>query len=141
MNALNSENNAIPPTKISLDLARERIKLWLKHMLSIKYFKKHPDQIPRALYIPIGDLKQFLIDYPENITGARIYFGLAQLVGSDGEEKQVIEVKGMMVPVLKGSQKDEIYNPASEEETYIYDFTTPCPRYCDTDSELYVEIP
>ncbi len=141
MNALNSKNNVSPPTKIPLALARERVKLWLKHMLSIKYFKKHPDQIPRALYIPIDDLKQFLIDYPENTAGARIYFGLEQLVGPGAEGKQPIEVKGMMVPVLKGSQKDEIYNPASEEETYIYDFTTPCPRYCDTDSELYVVIP
>lgn len=141
MNPLTPSGYTNPPTRISLELARSRVKRWLKHMLKIKHFKKHPDQIPRALFIPIDDIKQFLQDYPENVAGARIYFGLEKLVGTGITAKDPVELKGMMVPVLKGSHKDRIFSNTGEPETEIYDFTTPCPRYCDTDSELYVEVP
>ncbi|WP_316822065.1 hypothetical protein [Pedobacter gandavensis] len=148
INSNRSEKNSM---KISLAEAKKRISRWLKVLSGIPEFKEKPNEIPRALFIPLSDIKELLADYEKaksakELVGIRVYFGLKELMGAK-EEPVGYELDGMLVPVLYESKEkphvDGIFqnrNTADPEKTNIYDFTAPCPRYCDKDSELYLPV-
>ncbi|MCR8558126.1 hypothetical protein KXD93_10750 [Mucilaginibacter sp. BJC16-A38] len=130
-------------TTIPVSLARERVTRWLKTIGAMPEFKKNHESIPRAIFISFDDIKQLEAAYPpDTLKGIRMYFGLA------GEDEPIIdptvtELRGMVVPVLKTDDhrhhKDLIKSdPTNPNDTSIYDFTAPCPVYCDKQSELYV---
>lgn len=140
-----SKENALKKPQsqtISREDARSRVRKWLDVIGSLPLFKKDPDSIPRAIYIPLKDLKQLLEAYPEDdVKGVRVYFGLDVL---PGEPVTPSALSGLMVPVLfKGDKHHDhiIEETENPNETSIYDFTTPCPVYCDKQSELYVAYP
>ncbi|RKR83718.1 hypothetical protein BDD43_3932 [Mucilaginibacter gracilis] len=139
-----------PSTRISLAIAKIRVKAWLDAMATLPMFKDKPKQIPRALYISMKDITQLEEDCKkyykhDKLEGIRIYFGLA------GELEPITrssaDLRGMAVPVLKvphhSAGKDAVYcnleNP-DPNDTSIYDFTAPCPAYCDLSSELYLPV-
>lgn len=120
-------------TTIPLELAQERVKLWLHAAGKMPPFKHDHDTIPRAIYIQLEDLSDLMEAYPD-IKGIRVYFGL--------DEKGSTEITGMVVPVIKmedNTHRDLVHPNEDPEKTAIYDFTAPCPIYCDTASELYVK--
>jgi len=131
-------------TTIPLALAKIRVLRWLKIIAAIPGFEKKHDLIPRALFIAFDDLKQLEAAYPpDTLKGIRIYFGVA------GEDQplapSVYDLRGMVVPVLKtdkhGKFTDLVESDAANpNNTSIYDFTSPCPRDCDINSELYVPL-
>ena len=144
-----SDNHNISKTKISLALARTRVKAWLDFMSGLPYYKDHKNKIPRAVYIPFADIEQLKTDCEkfygkDKIKGIRMYFGLT---GEDEPiEKSFDEFRGLIVPVLEvpsSGHKDAIhesFEAPDPEKTNIYDFTAPCPRYCDEESELYLRL-
>jgi hypothetical protein len=139
-------------TIITLQLAVIRVKRWLNAMKTIPAFAKNPSSIPRALFISRNDLLQMLADcdkeYPDyEITGVRVYFAIA---GEDKPEPpSTCDMRGLLVPVMelkmgdKQQHKDLVHKSMSNpdpNDTSIYDFTTPCPDYCDQASELYINL-
>ncbi|EHQ24864.1 hypothetical protein [Mucilaginibacter paludis] len=136
---------AISDKRISLDLARVRVKRWLNFMRDLLGPTIPDSKIPRAIYISIDDINQLISAYPEvELKGIRVYFGLA---GEDHiEPAKVTDLRGLLVPVLYASavrpQADYIMtNSPNPNDTAIYDFTAPCPQFCDFSSELYVAMP
>ncbi|MDN3583945.1 hypothetical protein [Mucilaginibacter flavus] len=137
-----------PKTTISLELAKIRIDRWLQAMLKIPGFKKNPESIPRAIYISFDDIKALQKECKKHykkdeLVGIRVYFGL----GGEAIPMPATpdEVRGLVVPVLKvhksAPHTDAVHIDASNpNDTNIYDFTTPCPKYCDTSSELYLPV-
>ncbi len=145
----NTGGDPTPPnTRINLALAKIRVKAWLDAMATLPMFKDKPKDIPRAIYISIEDIKQLESDCKkyykdDKLAGIRVYFGLA------GETEPIkgstIDLRGMVVPVLKvphlSGGKDAVHRNAGDpnpNDTNIYDFTAPCPVYCDINSELYL---
>jgi hypothetical protein len=133
-----------PTTTIPVALAVTRVKRWLQIVGAMPGFETKHDSIPRAIFISFDDIKQLEADYPpDTLKGIRLYFGVA---GEDQPTGPSVEdLRGMIVPVLKtdkpGQHKDLIESDeANPNNTSIYDFTTPCPKYCDVNSELYVPL-
>jgi len=141
--------NPSDTTTISLDLAKIRVSRWLEAVSRMPGFKGKEHSIPRAIFIDFKDIKELVKDYPEvELKGIRIYFGLA------GEDQpiapSITDLRGMVVPVLfpdGGANSSHTLdlitsgNVDDPDDTSIYDFTTPCPIFCDTTSELYVPFP
>lgn len=125
---------------------------------SVKINKKiDPDgqEVFRGFRIPIEDLEQLLevaksfnADHSEKINSVRAY-----LVKDSQDPKQLSDIHIILVPVVGGKEIDPF--PARGDVQYgndllqikdgtaeahrsvIFDFTTPCPTQCDTDSVLY----
>ncbi|MBC7759731.1 MAG: hypothetical protein H7069_12805 [Phormidesmis sp. FL-bin-119] len=135
-------------TTISLAEARKRIGNWLKFLSGTPTFKDKQDMIPRALFISFDDIKELEKDCAKNykkdeLIGIRVYFGLAEQL--DGVTGSDYALRGMVVPVLKSPKSacgtDAVHHNLADPDpnyTNIYDFTSPCPKYCDDESELYI---
>ena len=138
------KNSDPTTTTIPVALAVTRVKRWLQILAAMPDFEKKHDSIPRAIFISFDDIKQLQADYPpDTLKGIRLYFGVA---GEDQPMPASVEdLRGMIVPVLKSPtgrfidliESDE----ANPNDTSVYDFTSPCPKYCDVNSELYVPYP
>ena len=133
---------------INLPTAVGRIRAWLNVVKQLPPFSGKPEKVPRALYIADEDFVSMLAEcrskyHDYQIKGVRIYFGLKP--ADDDPDGPADTLCGMMVPVL---HKDKSKRPADAlytnldqpdpNDTSIYDFTTPCPAYCDLSSELFV---
>jgi hypothetical protein len=137
-------------TTINLELAKIRIDRWLNAMLQIPGFKKNPESIPRALYISFADITAIQEEcknyYNEDtLVGIRVYFGIAGETMPTSATPD--DMRGLIVPVLKVNHSapytDAVHKDASNpdpNDTNVYDFTTPCPAYCDKQSELYLPV-
>lgn len=128
---------------ISVDDAVDRVKRFRDQLA-----KQVPENnIPRAIFIPISDLLAIVNSYDilradgttlNELQGVRAYFAVKE---SDMDLDD--DVTAVIVPVDKNGD-DIIYkNPGSglggeDENTEIYDFTQPCPSFCDPNSPLYV---
>jgi len=134
---------------IPLTTATTRVKAWLDVVKKIPPFGEDPTNIPRALYISDKDFSSMMEECKDKykdytIKGVRIYFGLKP--ADDNPEGPADTLCGMMVPVLHknaSTHVDAIYttlNDPNPNDTSIYDFTSPCPKYCDQQSELYVLV-
>jgi hypothetical protein len=135
------EGAPIQNKTIDLELARIRVSRWLNAMALVPQFKENPALMPRAIFISLDDINELIAAYPEKeLSGIRVYFGIA---GEDNPgPASVDDMRGMIVPVLKAGpyrpHTDYIVKTADPNDTSIYDFTAPCPVFCDKQSELYV---
>ncbi|HLZ89032.1 MAG TPA: hypothetical protein VKQ52_17375 [Puia sp.] len=107
-----------------------------------------PLLLPRAAFIPIADIKALADKYEhfygKPVVGVRAYFGLMH-------PKFEGHIRLLLVPVLAVYEpehpiqvhfRDLIVehhrlSPDAGDETSIYDFTKPCPDFCDPTSILY----
>jgi hypothetical protein len=124
---------------IPLAEAQARVANWLNAITTIPYFEKCQDEIPRAIFISHEDLLALKDKYPDT-AGIRVYFGLNQPVNNETPSADPYQVAGLVVPVFKdevGKHHDMVV--LDEEKTAVYDFTRPCPIFCDLGSELYVK--
>lgn len=119
--------------------------------------KIDPDgkEVFRGFRIPIEDLEQILevtkkfnADNIEKISSVRAY-----LVKDSEDPKQLGDIHIILVPVVGGKAmepfpgetaapfgRDLLQIEDREErvtQSVIYDFTSPCPSECDTESPLY----
>ncbi|HVW14152.1 MAG TPA: hypothetical protein VHB54_10025 [Mucilaginibacter sp.] len=130
---------------ISLELAKIRVTRWLNAITNLPSYNGNPLTIPRAIMISFDDINDIIAKYPEkDLKGIRLYFGLA---GEDNPgPANITDLRGMAVPVFYADKykhhADLIITglPSNPNDTSIYDFTTPCPAYCDVQSELYVPV-
>ncbi|GAA3932426.1 hypothetical protein [Hymenobacter algoricola] len=127
---------------IPLAEARARVTNWLEAVNMIPYFEKNQDQVPRAIFISHDDLDKLKEKYKDT-EGIRVYFALNQPIDNDSKMVDPYQVTGLVVPVLKsesGGYQDLVALDGNEEKTAVYDFTRPCPVFCDLASELYVKL-
>ncbi|MCJ8210725.1 hypothetical protein MUY27_13490 [Mucilaginibacter sp. RS28] len=104
-------------------------------------------KIPKAVYISRDDIMALAKEFQnnENLVGTRAYFTLKYPWSEDIKN----EIKFVLVPVAAEegypAGKDMLYIPDAKEygggpaESDLYDFTKPCPDYCDTQSAMYGE--
>jgi hypothetical protein len=140
----------MPPQKetISLEVAQERCKNWaqtFERMVPEASIK----QVPKAIFFHFADIEQIVNDFKPyyDITGVRIYFAMTDIGGE-------YQIKGIMVPTVAGNdplQNNDLIIPVpvvprpggeqglgDDEGVSIYDFSKPCPTYCDEEGgELY----
>lgn len=107
-----------------------------------------PDtNIPRAVFIPIADLMSIIDKFQRldgegnirnSIKGVRAYFAV-----KEADEDLPDDITALIVPVdVKGNDiitSGDGLVSGNEEDSDIYDFTQPCPAFCDKNSPLYVQ--
>lgn len=141
---MNDTSNHIPmlPFTVSIDEAKTQTEYWRK---------AHPDA-PRAFLIPAGDLLDCMkeigiIEYKEDnncfvVTDPRSK-DLRVYMAKRGEDSPRTDDRLFIV----GTEKDDygVYRDIVEGEktlsgqlygSGVFDFTTPCPSECDSDSPL-----
>lgn len=138
-----SFNEEMPPQRktISLEEAQQRCELWVE-----TFHKAVPDadviQIPKAIWFHWADIQQIVDDYRPYypLDGVRIYFSMKP----DTDQYQIT---GLMVPTVPASDgsgqsndliiKVPVVSPpgdnkvGGDEGDSIYDFSKPCPEYCN----------
>jgi len=152
---MNNENISKAPsildrTRITLKEAIRRATFWRELLVSIPGENGGSDQISapliptqrifRAININMNDIDQLKKDHPE-ARSIRLYMSLP-------DPKYPYNICGMLVPVDENNNdmlttssdgeslsQEEILNSTSRST--IYDFTTPCPNLCDTQSPLF----
>lgn len=138
-------NEEMPPQRktISLEEAQTRCELWAE-----TFHKAVPEadvvQIPKAIWFHWADIQQIVDDYRPNypIDGVRVYFSMKP----DTDQYQIT---GLLVPTVPaedgtGQSNDLIIKvpvvsppgtsnaiPGGDEGDSIYDFSKPCPEYCN----------
>ena len=122
---------SIPLNTISVKTASEYTANWR----SVWKPFLNPDNIFRAFYFSASDIKN--IAEMHNVAGVRVYIGLEK-------PDDASSVKLMMVPVSANEGNPDILfligdSAETESPTSIYDFTKPCPSFCDETSPLYGE--
>ncbi|MET0394831.1 MAG: hypothetical protein ABW019_16920, partial [Chitinophagaceae bacterium] len=125
-----------------LDKAMDITNNWREAVKGL--FGDDDNKIPRAFYIPIGDMEALVDNYKKyKLSGVRAYFVL-----SNPQPPYTDEMRGILVPVTeeigddgKPYYKDLIIkaaDPAAKhDDMSIYDLTRPCPVFCDKASPLY----
>lgn len=134
----------MPPQKetISLEEAKQRCKLWQDTFLKLVP-EADLKQTPKAIWFHWADVEQIVKDYRPNypINGVRIYFAMDEPSGQ-------YQIKGLMVPTVPDENDPTKSNdliikvpvvspsgsnaaPGEDEGDSIYDFSRPCPQYCD----------
>lgn len=139
--------------RVPLEEAQARIEKWLDNVTPL--FREDPNATPRALFIPMEDVKALLAEHP-HADGIRVYYGIKPPVTKLPPSVEIpvsLEVCGLLVPVVQddaGNHTDVLSGTINEDGTVskekedddnIYDFTTPCPVYCDKASKLYLPLP
>ncbi|MCD8538486.1 MAG: hypothetical protein LRY55_01045 [Leadbetterella sp.] len=130
---------------------------------SVEHTKKiDPDgkEVFRGFRIPLEDLEQLLKiakkfnteNSEEKINSIRAY-----LVKDSEDPKLLGDIHVILVPVVGGNEMEPFPSKSATPygtdllqmedralgttESVIYDFTSPCPTECDTDSDLYSPQP
>jgi hypothetical protein len=116
---------------IPLDVAEEGTDNWRDfYQFSTKTLDTR--QIFRGFHIPVADLKT-LLEEAGDIDGVRAYFALeAPFDPLTPEAEKDIHI--YLVPV---KDNVDICQDPETGESNVCDFTTPCPKICDTSSPLY----
>lgn len=123
--------------------AIRRIKRWLELFKTHPKYGVHYKHIPRGMMIEMEDIDQLRKKYEKSekgkLIGIRIYFGLTKDAEHEGHVFN--DLRGCIVPVFQvGDSHRDLVSNSNPDDTAVYDFTTPCPRTCDEQSELYVKI-
>ncbi|MFB9845024.1 hypothetical protein [Mucilaginibacter ginsenosidivorans] len=145
----NSVQNDVPviplaDTSIAIEVAKIRVKRWLNWAIESNSYNGNPQSIPRAIMISFNDIDAIREKYKEqSLKGIRLYFGLNG--EDDPKPPTTANLCGLIVPVFFADKyrphADIVINdPANPNDTSVYDFTSPCPVYCDFQSELYLPI-
>lgn len=115
-------------SKFTIDLATAKkwVKTWRK--LEGDYNKHHECN---GFLIPLEDFKGILNE--EGVVNARAYLGIKENEDGTSEEKLIlVGVDANGKDMLPLNENGELTN----EDDRIFDFTRPCPNYCDPDSPL-----
>jgi len=128
---------------ISLETAKEDTSRWRK-FLAVESNDFNIETINRGAFISFEDIDELkrLHDKNHDLIGVRAYFALNEI---RRDNTPLHHVKLILVPVEKGGHcgKDIVEIPidatASKEimRSTIYDFTMPCPDFCDESSALF----
>jgi hypothetical protein len=88
------------------------------------------DNVIRGFFIPIADVTA--VATMHNVSGMRGYFCLT-------DKDDFSSISFILVPVDEHNNDilSEKIGSTEEEESTIYDFTKPCPHFCDLTSPLY----
>jgi hypothetical protein len=120
------------PNTIGRELAISMTTKWRN------YLGKKMGENFRGFLIPFADIQDIMdIHKEKNIMGVRGYMSLA-------DENNLSSLRFILVPVdsdgrdmldihLEGDTDDDV-------QSTIYDFTQPCPAFCDVKSPLYSDI-
>ena len=88
----------------------------------------------RAFNIPLIDLQEVIKE--EGVTSVRGYIGVEEKI----VEGEVVFEEKLMIVGVDANGKDMISSidgvSLSSDSNDIFDFTTPCPTVCDTESPL-----
>jgi hypothetical protein len=118
------DSHVYPPlggNTISLQMAVAWEKAWMGS----------PDLGVKAHFIPKEDIQKILND--ANCIGARAYLGWG-----NADDKKLPEAKLIIVSV---DPTDNVPDYGNDNiENGIYDFTNPCPNFCDVTSSLYTLV-
>jgi len=140
--AVDIQNSSVP-----VKTALNKITNWKEAFRRVVSKEKGsiPDFIPQAVFIPIPDIKALADKYSDKyglkVAGVRAYFALDTPFFEN-------KIRLMLVPVVETTTNyvpayrdlivvHEVQAPVELVETSIYDFTKPCPDFCDTESILY----
>ncbi len=105
-----------------------------------------PEEVlTKAFFIPMGDLQALLTmlqDQYQNAIGVRAYVGLGepQEEGGSALKLLLVGVKASLEPIEPDPGIDIIENIPGTDFVTIYDFTSPCPKFCDASSILMTNI-
>lgn len=93
-------------------------------------WRQNPDENVKAFFIPKSDIIDLLLD--TDCLGVRAYLGL-----------EYPTKKSVAIPKLMLVNVDDNGSPTGKDniDNGIFDFTKPCPTYCDVTSPLYTLIP
>lgn len=127
----NQANDVSKPNKkntISLKIAKDWAKRWRKMEST---YNSHQDC--RAFNIPLLDLQEVIA---EGAASVRAYIGVEKAI-IEGEN---VYIEKLMIVGVDKNGKDMISSKDGEildpESDFIYDFSRPCPSFCDPDSPL-----
>ncbi|MDT3403882.1 hypothetical protein [Mucilaginibacter terrae] len=130
---------------ISLDDAVKRTENWRK-FISNPSAAAVMHAIPKAVYISKSDIVAMYKSLEENseFTGARAYFTLKYDPKVE-TEKNIVTFCMVMVRECSYSRCGEDVLPllrnevgtGDDDDTGIYDYTRPCPDFCDPKSVLF----
>lgn len=122
-----------------------------------KPIDSNSEMVFRGFRIPLQDLEKIVeiakTFNSEEGNGLPISSVRAYLVKDSASTANIKDIHLVLVPVVGGKEMtpmpgagvqpfgyDLLTPPDTETEgTYIFDFTTPCPTECDTDSPLYFQ--
>ncbi|MFL9484900.1 hypothetical protein ACI6Q2_19100 [Chitinophagaceae bacterium LWZ2-11] len=132
---------------IPLDVAMNRTNYWRETVKPI--YGDDMDKVPKAFFIPIDDIMCLAENFQKyNIAGVRAYFTFHSMEDTAG-------ITAVLVPVVPTKQvsangdvvivsySDMLSLPVNDEklgdagDSTIYDFSQPCPPFCDPESDLY----
>lgn len=145
---MSSKNKLPTETKVIISVPEAIAKTtnWRSFMAG-KTAEEDAKRVPKAVYISKEDIidmgKQCEAD--DSIAGVRAYFTL----DSEAAEEVKNMVTFVMVLVRVSDTKpygdDVLYVPSPDGSSIagnsnVYDYTTPCPHYCDVDSPLFTGI-
>ncbi len=94
-----------------------------------------------AFFIPIGDLVALISmlqnNYP-NMIGVRAYVGMGDPPENGGSALKLllVGVNPSALTITPDPGVDIIANIGESGLVTVYDFTSPCPKFCDADSSL-----
>jgi hypothetical protein len=124
---MNNQGNIDPKDTICLQEGIDITTNWREFISQYE-----PNGYIRAFYIPMEDIVSLAAFHKEAVA-IRAYIGLP----SKGD---VTDIKLALVPVT-AKNEDILSIPSvtgsGEEQSTIYDFTTPCPQSCDVNSPLF----
>lgn len=116
---------------IDLSIAEEGTESWRQYF---QFSTKTADsrQIFRGFHIPAADLRT-LLDEAGDIDAVRAYFALETPFSPLTPDVEK-DIHIYLVPV---KDNIDICQDPTTGESNVCDFTTPCPKICDTSSPLY----
>lgn len=129
---------------ISIPEAIQRTTNWREFMSANTKEGVDPRFIPKAVYISKTDIMEMAERFKDpTMVGARAYFTLDN--PAEELEKNIITFCLVMVRSCEGKEcgEDVLYlsggglKDGDDDDSGVYDFTQPCPSYCDPDSPLY----
>jgi hypothetical protein len=137
---LNMKNTVLPENMVELEEAMSRIDRWRRG--------SGADALTKAFYISRADIEALYNELNllgQDYIGVRAYIGTREEKGNNNVILNVDEL--LMVAVIKNPDHHEdpngvdLYAVGDEQDTRIYDLTSPCPRMCDSVSPLFTLIP
>ncbi|MVN90466.1 hypothetical protein [Mucilaginibacter aquatilis] len=140
----NTDLTARTSVAISVSEAIRRTTNW-REFMNVNLQGTNENMVPKAVYMSRADILAMADALKDpSVVGARAYFSLDSTEAE--AEKNVVTFCMVMVRSCEDKRcgKDVIYLPNSTDgengsidDSGIYDYTRPCPDFCDIDSPLY----
>lgn len=126
-------NERLKESCVPIHHAIEKCDNW-RQTFSNLFQPARSEDILRSFRIPIEDIRSLAAI--NEAVAVRAYFAIDQVDNLD-------TLRLMIVPIVAdethaGGEKDVLFGAgAAPDDTYIFDFTQPCPMLCDKASLLY----